>query len=43
MRGDYNWARQAMDHWPQRPKEECKNDKSFAIAHGLKKVDVARG
>jgi len=34
-RGDYDWAYQAMDHWPERVKEKCKTNKSFAIAHGL--------
>jgi len=34
-RGDYDWAFQAMDHWPERVKEKCKTNKSFAIAHGL--------
>jgi hypothetical protein len=34
-RGDYDWAYQAMDHWPDRVKEKCKTNKSFAIAHGL--------
>ena len=31
----YDWAQQAMDHWPERVKEKCKTNKSFAIAHGL--------
>lgn len=34
-RGDYDWSYQAMDHWPERVKEKCKTNKSFAIAHGL--------
>ena len=34
-RGDYDWAYQAMDHWPERVKEKCKTNKSFVIAHGL--------
>ena len=34
-RGDYDWAYQAMDHWPDRVKEKCKTNKSYAIAHGL--------
>jgi hypothetical protein len=34
-RGDYDWAHQAMDHWPDRVKEKCKANKSYAIAHGL--------
>lgn len=34
-RGDYDWAYQAMDHWPERVKEKCKTNKSYAIAHGL--------
>lgn len=33
--GDYDWAYQAMDHWPDRVKAKCKTDKSLAIAHGL--------
>jgi hypothetical protein len=31
----YEWAHQAMDHWPDRVREKCKTNKSFAIAHGL--------
>jgi hypothetical protein len=34
-RGDYDWSHQAMDHWPDRGKEKCKTNKSYAIAHGL--------
>lgn len=34
-RGDYDWALQAMEYWPDRIKEKCKTNKSFAIAHGL--------
>jgi hypothetical protein len=34
-RGDYDWSYQAMDHWPERVKENCKKNKSYAIAHGL--------
>jgi len=34
-RGDYDWAYQAMDHWPERVREKCKTNKSCAIAHGL--------
>ena len=34
-RGDYDWAQHAMDYWPDRVKEKCKLNKSFAIAHGL--------
>lgn len=34
-RGDYDWSYQAMDHWPDRVREKCKTNKSFAIAHGL--------
>jgi hypothetical protein len=33
--GKYYWAHQAMDHWPDRVKEKCETNKSFAIAHGL--------
>ena len=31
----YDWAHQAMELWPDRVKEKCKTNKSFAIAHGL--------
>jgi len=34
-RGDYGWAYQAMDHWPERVKKKCKTNKSYAVAHGL--------
>ena len=34
-RGDYDWSHQAMDHWPERVKEKCITNESFAIAHGL--------
>lgn len=33
--GKYDWAHQAMDHWPERVREKCKTNKSFAIAHGM--------
>ena len=33
--GKYDWAQQAMEYWPERVKETCKTNKSFAIAHGL--------
>ncbi|MEJ5330222.1 MAG: BREX-1 system adenine-specific DNA-methyltransferase PglX [Desulfobaccales bacterium] len=33
--GKYDWAYQAMDHWPERVREKCKTNKSYAIAHGL--------
>ena len=33
--GDYDWAHQAMDHWPERVKEECLENRSYVIAHGL--------
>lgn len=34
-RGDYDWSHMAMDYWPERVKEKCKTNKSYAIAHGL--------
>ncbi|MFW6169796.1 MAG: hypothetical protein ACODAD_04840 [Planctomycetota bacterium] len=34
-KGDYDWAHHAMDYWPGRVKEKGKENKSFAIAHGL--------
>jgi hypothetical protein len=33
--GDYDWSYQAMDHWPERVREKCKTNRSYAIAHGL--------
>lgn len=32
--GKYDWAHQAMDHWPDRVKEKCETNRSYAIAHG---------
>lgn len=34
-KGDYDWAYQAMDHWPARVRGKCQTNKSYAIAHGL--------
>jgi hypothetical protein len=34
-RGDYDWSHTAMDYWPDRVKEKCRENKSYAIAHGL--------
>lgn len=34
-KGDYDWSHQAMDHWPDRVREKCETNRSFAIAHGL--------
>ena len=31
----YEWAHQAMRHWPDRVTEACRTNRSFAIAHGL--------
>jgi hypothetical protein len=33
--GKYDWARTAMRYWPARVLKACKDNKSFAIAHGL--------
>ncbi|MBC7250989.1 MAG: BREX-1 system adenine-specific DNA-methyltransferase PglX [Anaerolineae bacterium] len=33
-RGDYDWSHIAMRYWPERVREKCKTNKSFAIAHG---------
>jgi hypothetical protein len=38
--GEYDWAQHAMDYWPDRVKEKCKSNKSFAIAHGLEELYV---
>jgi len=39
-KGDYDWAHLAMNYWPDRVREKCKNDKSLAIAHGLEDLYV---
>lgn len=33
--GEYDWAHQAMDYWPDRVREKCRTNRSYAIAHGL--------
>jgi len=33
--GEYDWSKTAMRYWPQRVLAKCKENKSFAIAHGL--------
>jgi len=37
-KGDWDWSYQAMDHWPERVKEKCIKNKSYAIAHGLESL-----
>jgi len=37
-KGEYDWAQQAMEYWPERVKEKCKTNRSFAIAHGLEEL-----
>lgn len=39
-RGDYDWAHLAYTIWPDRVREKCRTDKSFAIAHGLEELYV---
>jgi len=34
QRGDYDWSHIAKRYWPERVREACKANKSFAIAHG---------
>jgi hypothetical protein len=34
-KGEYDWAHQAMDYWPDRVREKCKTNRSYAIAHGI--------
>jgi len=33
-RGDYDWSHVARRYWPERVREACRGNKSFAIAHG---------
>lgn len=37
-KGEYDWAQQAMEYWPERVREKCKTNRSFAIAHGLEEL-----
>ena len=32
--GKYDWSRIALKYWPERVKQACKKNKSYAIAHG---------
>ena len=34
-RGDYHWIHMVMDYWPERVREKCWTNKSYAIAHRL--------
>jgi hypothetical protein len=34
QQGDFDWSHIAMRYWPERVREKCKADKSYAIAHG---------
>ena len=40
--GDYYWAQQAMEYWPDRVREKCKTNRSYAIAHGLEDICKTR-
>ncbi len=33
--GQYDWSHISMHYWPERCKEQCRTNKSCAIAHGL--------
>jgi len=33
--GDYDWSHMAMRYWPDRVREKCKINKSYAIAHNV--------
>ena len=39
-KGDYDWAHQAMNYWPDRVREKCVTDRSLAIAHVLEDLYV---
>lgn len=34
QRGDFDWSHIAMRYWPERVRDACNRNKSFAIAHG---------
>jgi len=36
-KGDYDWAYQAMDQWPERVKEKCKTNKAMRLFMDLHK------
>ncbi|VVO58042.1 hypothetical protein PS900_00649 [Pseudomonas fluorescens] len=42
-KGDYDWAHLAMNYWPERVRENCKTDKSLAIAHCLEDLYIEPG
>ena len=37
-KGEYDWAQQAMEFWPERVREKCRTNRSLAIAHGLEEL-----
>jgi hypothetical protein len=37
-KGEYDWAQQAMEYWPDRVREKCVRNRSLAIAHGLEEL-----
>lgn len=41
--GAFDWSHQAMEHWPERVKNACRNNRSFAIAHGMEHLAPAEG
>ena len=34
QKGEYDWSRIARRYWPDRVREACRQQKSYAIAHG---------
>jgi hypothetical protein len=34
QKGEYDWSHIALHYWPERVREACKENKSYAIAHG---------
>lgn len=39
-KGDYDWAHLAMNYCPDRIRNKCKSDQSFAIAQGLEQLYI---
>ena len=37
-KGEYDWAKLAMNYWPERVRDKCVTNKSLAIAHGLEEL-----
>lgn len=39
-KGSCDWSHLAMNYWPERVREQCRTDKSLAVAHGLEDLYI---